>query len=105
MGILKVNDRVYQLRYGKITCIYKVVRLTKTSAVCNNDVRFRVEYNNPDWITLIGRYSYDNSRYELETPELKEKLYLQSSIEKIRAFKLEGLSVDKIRSIREILGI
>lgn len=105
MTTLRVNDKIYELRYGKIIRILKVERLTKTIAVCNDDVRFRIEYNRPDWITLIGRDSYSSSSYELETPELKEKLYCQLSIGKIREFKLEDLSVDKIRSIRQILGI
>lgn len=105
MKTLRVNDKIYELRYDKITHIFKVERLTKTVAVCNDDVRFRIEYNRPDWITLIGRDSYSNSSYELETPELKEKLYRQLSIDKIKQFKLEDLSLDKIRSIRQILGI
>ena len=105
MEVLKVGDRIYELKYGKIISISKVERLTKTSAVCDRGIKFRIGYNSSDWIILIGKASYNSSRYELETPELKEQLFRQVSFEKIRAFRFEDLPTDKINSILQILGI
>lgn len=99
---LNIGDKIYKENYNKITGVFTVKRLTKTLAICGNGVKFKREYNS--WLKPIGdNVRFTTSHYLLETPELKEKLYRQYSISKIRDCKLEDLSTEQIRSIMDVL--
>lgn len=104
MNNLKAGDIIYQLNYGKITGVYTVERVTKTLAICKDGEKFRIEYNSPDWIVSGGNIDkWNTNHFSLETPELKEMLYRQISIIKIREMKFERLSTEQIRAIMAII--
>ena len=101
---LQVGDRIYQTNYNKITSVHLVERTTETIAFCNHEMRFKREYVDGGWIHQMGKSArWCDSLYSLETPELKEQLYKQTAISKIRGFKFEDLSVVQIMEIMEIL--
>jgi len=103
---LQVGDRIYQENYNKISGVFTVERVTKTLAICDKGVKFKREYSKDSWINPAGDTGKWNTKhYQLETYELKEKLYKQVSISKIRDYKLEDLSTEQIRSIMAVLHI
>ena len=102
---LQIGDRIYQENYNKISGIFTVERVTKTLAICDKGAKFKREYSKDSWINSAGDTGkWNTNRYQLETLELKEKLYKQVSISKIRAYKFEDLSTEQIRSIMAVLN-
>lgn len=102
---LQIGDKIYQERYNKIIGVFTVERVTKTLAICDKGSKFKREYSDASWIIPAGDTGKWNTIvYQLETPKLKEKLYKQVSISKIRDYKLEDLSIEQIRSIMNILN-
>lgn len=102
---LQVGDIIYQENYNKISGVFTVERVTKTLAICEKEAKFKREYQKYSWINSAGDTGkWNTNHYSLETPELKEKLYKQNSIAKIRAYKFEDLSTEQIRSIMDVLN-
>ena len=102
---LQIGDRIYQENYNKISDVFTVERVTKTLAICDKGAKFKREYSKDSWINSAGDTGkWNTNHYQLETPELKEKLYKQNSISKIRAYKFEDLSTEQIRSIMAVLN-
>jgi hypothetical protein len=105
MEQLKIGDRIYQENYNEISCVFTVERVTKTLAICNHGAKFKREYSKTSWITTAGDTGkWNTNHYQIETPQLKEKLYRQVSISKIIAYKFDELSTEKIKSIMYILN-
>lgn len=102
---LQIGDRIYQENYNKISRAFTVERVTKTLAICDKGAKFKREYSKDSRINPAGDTGkWNTNRYQLETPELKEKRYKQVSISKIRAYKFEDLSTEQIRSIMAVLN-
>jgi hypothetical protein len=100
---LKVGDRIYQFYLGRVKEIYQIDRITKTLAVSGN-IKFKLEYNHPEVITINSANTWEMSSYSLETPELKEQLFKQNAISKIQKAKLEDLSIEQLKEIIKILN-
>lgn len=101
---LQVGDKIYKENYHRIYGVYTVERVTKTLAICNTGAKFKREYSDGSWIKLAENTDkWNTNHYQLETPELKKKLYKQVSISKIRNYNLEELSTEQIKSIMDIL--
>lgn len=101
---LQVGDKIYQENYHEITAVFTVERVTKTLAICDKGAKFKREYSKGSWINSAGDTGkWNTNSYQLETPELKERVYRQVAVSKIRKYKFEALSTDQIRSIMAIL--
>lgn len=102
---LQIGDKIYEENYNRILGVFTVERVTKTLAICNKGKKFRRKYSKDSWINHVGSTEkWSTNNYQLETPELKEKLYKQIYISKIRACKFEGLSIEQLRLIMAALN-
>lgn len=100
---LKVGDKIYEFRYGYVSRVIAVERMTKTMLICDNDrVRLRVD---GDWIRSVGNFGYGMS-YQAETPELKEKYEQIALMKKVQASfdnHLKKLDMGDLKTIDRIL--
>ena len=95
---LKKGDRVYRCYRGTPTHILTIVRTTKTQAI-SKPYRFKKEFTEGSWISVIGDSPYSMVTYYLETPELKQKLIRWRMIKKLEAMDLNGLEYSKLKDL------
>lgn len=100
---LKVGDRIYEESYGKVVGIHTVERVTKTMAICERGIRFKLEYVKPDWINKIDKARWANESYSLETEQLKEKVFRRKFASKITKIDYDSFPTEKMMKILEIL--
>jgi predicted transcriptional regulator len=98
---LNVGDIIYCLSYGKVVEIHTIERLTKKQAISNN-VKFRREYKEANWIDVIGRSQYSTNIYKLESPELKQQRRRQYIINRLKHYKYENLNDEELEKINDI---
>lgn len=99
---LEVGDRIYQTNYSRITRIYTIERVTNTLAICK-DEKFKREYIDGYSITKVNSGTWGTSYCYVETPKLKEQLLRQNILDKLRTFKYDSVSTEKLRAIMNIL--
>lgn len=78
---LKIGDRLYIKKYGLLSNIETIIKLTPTT-VKSKHYTFKVQYGN---IRVVGQGKWDTVSAYLETPELKKEwkeLYLKMWIAK-----------------------
>lgn len=99
----KVGDKIYEFRYGYVSRVIAVERMTKTMLICDNDrVRLRVD---GDWIRSVGNSGYGMS-YQVETPELKAKYEQIALMKKVQSSfdkHIDKLDMADLKAIDQIL--
>ena len=99
---LKVGDKIYGKSYNTINSIHTVERVTKMQAICEKDVRFKLDHSS--WINRIGANNYSRVLYYIETDELKNQLIRQNAIYKVDKFDYSKLTTEQLISIISIIG-
>lgn len=100
---LKVGDRIYKMRWGSISNIFKIDRVSNTLAFSGNR-KFKKVYSSSYHIELIGRDEWDNTTYALENSEMKAKLHRQNLLNRISKTKFETLSDEQLQAIENIIN-
>ena len=95
---LKKGDRVYRCYRGTPTHILTIVRTTKTQAI-SKTYKFKKQFTEGSWISVIGDGQYSMVMYYLETPALKEELIRLRMIKKLEAMDLNGLEYSKLKDL------
>ena len=81
---LEVGNRIYRTEFrigadGDISAVYTVERVTNTLAICEKNNRFKREIGNNGRIESFPTdHGWSRPQYELETPELLNRLHRQS---------------------------
>ena len=100
---LKVGDRVYATNYGKVTAVYVIDRLTKTTAVSKNGHKFKIDYGDSGWINDVGADKWDRNSYYIETQELRIQYFRQLAYMKIKDADLTNLTITQLKAILDII--
>ena len=95
---LKEGDRVYRCYRGTPTHIITIVRTTKTQAISKN-YRFKKQFTEGGWISVVGADAYSAAMYYIETPALKKELIRLRMIKKLEAMDLKGLEYSKLKDL------
>ena len=106
MKKLQIGDKIYITDDSVVNCVITVVRLTKTLAITDRRIKFKINTDNgfcqetpkDDPWTLIGR-----CYYQLETPELKEILQKQRLVQKFSKFDFNKLDLKTLIEINSKL--
>ncbi len=99
---LKVGDRIYRCYRGEPTNVITIERTTKTQAISGTN-RFKIEYSERSWINVVGRGSYSQASYYLETPRLIEKFNRIKLLSKVKTIKFDELTDEQLKSILNVL--
>lgn len=100
---LKVGDRIYRKSYGKVTGVYVIERLTKTTAVSNNGKKFRIDYSESGWVNDIGSERWASNSFYIETPELQIEYFRQLAYNKVKSSDLTKLTTEQLKAILDII--
>jgi dephospho-CoA kinase len=102
--LLKPGDRLYKVHYNSVSEIVTIERTTKTQALSKDGRRkFRIELSSWGSASEMGNSNkWSSATYCIETDELKEKVFKQNAISKIKDFDYSSITADQFRRILEI---
>jgi hypothetical protein len=105
--LLKAGDKLYRVHYNDVTDVVTIERTTKTQALSKDGKhKFRIELSSWGSASAMGDTNkWSSAAYYIETEELKEKLFRQKAIRKIRDFDYSTLTTDQLKEILAIVKV
>jgi len=99
MSEIKVGDRIYLERFGKIQRVETVVKLTKT-LIRSENYNYRYPSDGSGWLHITGQDGWHSLGARLETPELKQEWHEQR-LRKWMEGNYKNISIDDIEALKK----
>lgn len=105
-SVLFVGAKLYRTNYNDITEVIVIERVTKTQAIAKNATyKFKIEVSSYGTAIKIGNTDrWSSASFYLETPKLKEQLWKQQAVKKLKETDYSKLSVEKLRDLLSVLN-
>lgn len=101
---LKVGDVIYKKHRNQISSKYTIDRVTKTQAISESGVKFKINYHQDGFIDICGNRDSIGVFYKLETIKLKEEYIRYHLLSKLNYFKFDTLTTEQLESIEKIIN-
>jgi hypothetical protein len=103
--LLKVGDKIYRTHYDSITDIITIERTTKTQAISKDGrYRFKIETSASGYVYKMGDTDkWSSASFCLETEELKEQLFRQIAVMKLKIINYSQFSTDVLKLLLSLV--
>jgi hypothetical protein len=103
--LLKTGDKLYKVNYNAVVEIFTIERTTKTQALAKDGrYKFRIELSSWGTASVMGDTDkWSSATYYIETDELKEKVFKQNAIRKIKDYDYSLATIEQLKDILVIL--
>lgn len=100
-ALLFVGAKLYRINYKDITEVVTIERVTKTQAIAKDGrYKFGIELSSYGTARKIGDTNiWSSSSFHLETPKLKEQLWRQQSVKKLKDADYSKLSAKVLKEL------
>lgn len=98
MATLKLLEKVYGIKNGKIVSVSFIESISKIFARTEN-VKLLMEYKDPSRLKILNESVFDDISYSLETPELIALLFKQNRITQLKNINWDAIPIEKINEV------
>lgn len=100
---LQVGDKLYRTsHYKTIDRVVTIERVTNTQAISGH-TKFKRTLNGNEVASVVGDSSWSVHFWQLESEELKERLFRQTAIKQLKEFDYSKVSTEIIKHILQSL--
>jgi hypothetical protein len=105
--VLFAGAKIYRTNYNEIIEVIIIERVTKTQAIAKGGTyKFCIEVTSYGTVRRIGNTDRrTSSSFYLETPKLKEQLWKQQTVKKLKNTDYSKLSIEVLNKLLEIINI
>tara|TARA_R110000765_G_scaffold29014_1_gene69551 strand:- start:247 stop:555 length:309 start_codon:yes stop_codon:yes gene_type:complete len=102
MKDLKLGDELYCTSHGDITGLVTIKRLTKTQAITDNNIRFKIQQYS-EIISSIGCGSYNTIFYQKRTLKLDNQHKKDILVRKFKYIDWSKYDLEKLEDLNTFL--
>lgn len=105
-AVLFVGAKLYRTNYKEITEVITIERVTKTQAIAKGGVyKFGIEVSSYGTVRRLGNTDrWSSASFYLETPKLKEQLWKQQTVKKLKDTDYSKLSTEVLKELLSLVN-